>query len=129
MSVYDELERINNELNSRMLNRYSNDITDDVVFPEEIITEQIDELSASIKEPLERQMNAVESIAESAKTQSNLAVAQSETARRTSRIANLKSTLSVIFTAISMIGTLLANADGIIHNVQKILSHLNTLIH
>lgn len=41
-------------------------LPDDSIFSEEFLAEKMDELSNSLKEPLERQIKAVESIADSA---------------------------------------------------------------
>lgn len=56
------------------------DLPDDVIFPEEMISEQIDDLAKSIKKPLKRQMKAVEKIAQSSKTQADIALEKSKRA-------------------------------------------------
>lgn len=56
-----------------------------------------------------------------------LAIKQAGKAEKVSKIANFKSNISFILSSLSVIGVLLANADKIIHNVQKILSYLGLL--
>lgn len=67
------------------------------------------------------------SLAESAAVQANIAKEQADKASKTSLVAKIRANLSIIISAISLLATLLANADKIVHNVQKILSHLSML--
>ena len=88
MSIFDEIHQMNESLNSRS-DMDSYEIPDDAVFPSEIISERIGELEDSIKKPLDRQVEAIESIANSAKIQSDIAV-------KTSKKADVKGWISVI---------------------------------
>lgn len=89
MSIFDEINQMHESISSRMTDMDSYEIPEDAVFPSEIISEKIDELGDSIKKPLDRQVEAIESIANSAKVQSDIAV-------KTSKKADIKGWISVI---------------------------------
>ena len=89
MSISDELDRINNNLYDYAHDFYPDDIPDDAVFPDEVISEKIDDLKKTVSEPLNRQVKAIEKIADSAKTQADIAV-------NTSKKADIKGWISVI---------------------------------
>lgn len=89
MSIFDEINQMHESISSRMADMDSYEIPEDAVFPSEIISEKIDELGDSIKKPLDRQVEAIESIANSAKVQSDIAV-------KTSKKADIKGWISVI---------------------------------
>ncbi len=89
MSIFDEINQMHESISSRMADMDSYEIPEDAVFPSEIISKKIDELGDSIKKPLDRQVEAIESIANSAKVQSDIAV-------KTSKKADIKGWISVI---------------------------------
>lgn len=89
MSIFDEINQMHESISSRMTDMDSYEIPEAAVFPSEIISEKIDELGDSIKKPLDRQVEAIESIANSAKVQSDIAV-------KTSKKADIKGWISVI---------------------------------
>lgn len=64
---------------------------------------KIDKLSENLKEPLERQMNAVESIAESAKTQANLATEATDIAKQEAKTARHDAIFSKVISIIAII--------------------------
>ena len=80
-----------------------------------------DEFNTKLK-PLYDIADKTTSLAESASIRADLAKADS--ARKTSISAKFKANLSFILSVITAICSLLANADKIVHNVQKILSYL-----
>lgn len=106
------------------------------------------QMANDIKSPLEQQLESVESISDSAKKQADsaekqavsvsehvrimkeqldLEKAKSEKATKTSLTAKFRANTSVAISGIALLATLLANADKIVHNVVKILSHLGLL--
>ena len=82
-----------------------------------------DEFNTKIK-PLYDIADKTASLAESASIRANLAKEQADSAKKTSLSAKFKANLSFILSIITVICSLLANADKIVHNVQKILSYL-----
>lgn len=60
---------------------------EDAALSDELILEKLSELDSSIREPLERQIKALESIADSAKKRAELAAAQAENAEKEAKIA------------------------------------------
>lgn len=90
MSASDEIDRIHNDFYDHAQDYfYPDDIPDDAIFPDEIISEKIDDLKKTVSKPLKRQVKAIEKIADSAKTQADIAV-------RTSKKADIKGWISVI---------------------------------
>ena len=89
MSIFDEINQMHESISSRMTDMDSYEIPEDAVFPSEIISEKIDELGDSIKKPLDRQVEVIESIANSVKVQSDIGV-------KTSKKADIKGWISVI---------------------------------
>lgn len=99
----------------------------------QILEEQIEPLK-EIANSAKRQANSAEQQAESAKdiataskTQADLAVTQSQNASKTSTSAKIRANASFIISVLALLATLLANADKIVHNIEKILSHLGML--
>ena len=82
-----------------------------------------DEFNTKLK-PLYDIADKTTSLAESASIRADLAKEQADSARKTSISAKFKANLSFILSVITAICSLLANADKIVHNVQKILSYL-----
>lgn len=72
-------------------------------------------------------MESIKSIADSALNQANSAKLLAEKANEDSLKAKKKVNWSIIIAIISCMGTLIANADKIWQNIQKILSYLNML--
>lgn len=72
----------------------------------------------------EEQASSANEIAEAARIQACLAIDQSEKADKTARAAKVRSIISIILAALSLIVSLLANADKIVHNAKTILSCL-----
>ena len=95
MSVSDELDQINNSFYSYTHDFHPNDIPDDVVFPDEVISEKIDDLKETVSNPLNRQVKAIEEIADSAKAQADIAV-------KTSEKADIKGWIAVIVSVIGL---------------------------
>lgn len=85
-----------------------------------------DEFNANLQ-PLYDIADRTSSLAESASIQANLAKEQADHASETSISAKVRANLSIIISVITVISSLLANADTIVHNVQKILSYLGLL--
>lgn len=85
-----------------------------------------DEFNAKLH-PLYDIADRTSSLAESASIQANLAKEQADHASETSISAKVRANLSIIISVITVISSLLANADTIVHNVQKILSYLGLL--
>lgn len=81
--------------------------------------EQLEEIK-SIAESARQQAESLKEISQSAKR-------QADAATKVSKAANIKANISFILSSLSVIGVLLANADKIVHNVQKILSYLGLL--
>lgn len=75
----------------------------------------------------ERSANSLEKIAENAKIQADSAKILAEKAKEDSLKAKKRVNWSIFFTALSCIGTLIANSDKIYTNVLKILSHLGMI--
>ena len=73
------------------------------------------------------QAESIKSIADSASNQADSAKLLAEKANEDSFKAKKKVNWSIIIATISCIGTLIANADKIWQNIQKILSYLNML--
>ena len=82
-----------------------------------------DEFNTKLK-PLYDIADKTASLAESASIRADLAKEQADSASKTSLSAKFKANLSLIFSGVTVICSLLANADKIEHNVQKILSYL-----
>lgn len=82
-----------------------------------------DEFNTKLK-PLYDIADKTASLAESASIRADLAKEQADSASKTSLSAKFKANLSLIFSGVTVICSLLANADKIVHNVQKILSYL-----
>ncbi len=78
-------------------------------------------------EAIKRIADSAESQAKSSAVQAELAVKQADKAEQSSKTANIKANISFVLSSLSVMGVLLANADKIVHNVQKILSHLGFL--
>ena len=90
MNISDEPDQIQNDFHNHTHDYfYPDDIPDDSVFPDEVISEKIDDLKKTVSKPLRRQVKAIEKIADSAKTQADIAV-------RTSKKADIKGWISVI---------------------------------
>lgn len=96
-------------------------------------TEEL-ETFKSIANLMQQQLNSValqadstKSVADDAVTHAESAETQAVKADKTSKGANFKANISFIVSIISVIGVLLANADKIVHNLQRILSHLGML--
>lgn len=118
MSIFDEIHRMNESLNSRS-DMDSYEIPDDAVFPSEIISERIGELEDSIKKPLDRQVEAIESIANSAKIQSDIAV-------KTSKKADIKGWIAVFISFVGLFIEIILNSPEIssfILDVVKLLQN------
>lgn len=82
-----------------------------------------DEFNAQLK-PLYDIADRTSSLAESASVQASLAKERADNANKTSLSAKFRANLSIILSIITVAYGLLANADKIVHNVQKILSYL-----
>lgn len=99
----------------------------------QILEEQIKplkEIANSAKrqaDSAEQQADSAKDIAAASKTQADLAVAQAQEAKNTSLTAKLRANGSLIISGATLLITILANADKIIHNVEKILSYLGML--
>ncbi len=105
--------------------------------------QRTEELEAfkSIANSMQQQLSSISSqadstkaIADSADKQANsaaklaeLATQQSKEAKKASKGANFRSYLSIAIAVLSLMTSMLANADAIVHNIQKILSYLNML--
>ena len=90
--------------------------------------EQIEKLNQeSAFEDGESPMDYMKRIADSASNQADSAKLLAEKANEDSFKAKKKVNWSIIIATISCIGTLIANADKIWQNIQKILSYLNML--
>lgn len=97
MSISDELDRIHEDSYNHTHDYfYPADIPDDVIFPDEVISEKIDDLKKTVSKPLKRQVKAVEKIADSAKTQADIAV-------KTSKKADIKGWISVIIALLAFL--------------------------
>lgn len=97
MSISDELDRIHEDFYNHTHDYfYPDDIPDDVIFPDEVISEKIDDLKKTVSKPLKRQVKAVEKIADSAKTQADIAV-------KTSKKADIKGWISVIIALLAFL--------------------------
>lgn len=92
------------------------------------LREQINSLN-NIADSARNQADSAKSIATSAQQQAEIAVQQAQKANNTSLLAKIAANKSFILSLVSIGFTILINADKIVHNVQKILSYLNTLIH
>lgn len=75
-------------------------------------------------QPLYDIADRTSSLAESASVQAKLAKEQAEKAKKTSVTAIIRANISFIVSILAAIAGVLANADSIVHNVQKILSYL-----
>ena len=77
------------------------EIPDDAIFPSEIISEQIQELSKDISEPLKRQIAAIEKIAESSNIQADIAKQEAEDAKRDAKFSKITAVISIIISIIA----------------------------
>lgn len=103
MSASDEIDRIHNDFYDHAQNYfYPDDIPDDAIFPDEVISEKIDDLKKTVSKPLKRQVKAIEKIADSAKTQADLAV-------HTSKKADIKGWIAVIVSVIGLTIEIIVN--------------------
>ena len=97
MSVSDKLDRIHNDFRNHAQDYfYPDDIPDDAIFSDEVISEKIDDLKKTVSKPLKRQVKAIEKIADSAKTQADIAV-------KTSKKADIKGWISVIIALLAFL--------------------------
>lgn len=109
MGISDEIERIHKELDESMYNQHISEIPDDAVFPDEIICERIDELSETLKDPLDRQIDAIESIADSAK--------------KTANKADIKGWIAIIISAIALFFEFAVNHAEIISFIKSLFNN------
>ena len=79
------------------------EIPDDAMFQSEIISEQIQELSKDISEPLKRQITAIEKIAEASNIQADIAKQEAEDAKRNARFSKIIAIISVIISIIAVL--------------------------
>lgn len=111
MSISDEIERIHN----KQLHNYSHDphesayLDDDIYFPENMICEQIENSTKSIQEPFERQIKAVESIADSAK--------------KTANKADIKGWIAIIISGLALFFEFAINHAEIIDFVKSLFNN------
>lgn len=80
---------------------------DDIYFPEDIVCEQIENSTKSIQEPLERQIEAIKSIADSAAKQSKIAEENSKSSTRFSRISIVLSVIAIIVSIAAIVTPIL----------------------
>lgn len=116
MSVFDKLEQINKEHNDFLRSRQNYEIPEDDVFSDEIISEKIDDLKTTIAKPLKRHVKAIEKIADSAKTQSDIAV-------KTSKKADIKGWFAVIISAIALFIEFVVNYSEIISFLKSLFNY------
>lgn len=90
-------------------------LPDDTIFPEEVISEQIDELGKSIKKPLKRQMKAVEKIAQSSKTQADIAL-------KKSKRADIKGWLAIGISAAALLIEVIVNRIEILAFLKSLFN-------
>lgn len=93
------------------------DIPDDIVFPEELISEELEDLKKSLEEPIQRQVQAVEKIADSAKL-------QADTAYKVSNKADIKGWIAIIISVVGILIELSSNYQSVISFVNNIISEL-----
>ena len=98
------------------------------------INRHLDSKFTRLSENMDRQISAIEDIAQSAQKQAissetlaTLAKSQADKAMDKSLSAVLRSNKAFIISVIGVLISLFANADKLIHNVQKILSYLSSL--
>lgn len=109
MSAFDEITRIHKDLEETIHKQHSVKFPDDTVFADEIISEAIDELSNSLKAPLERQIDAIESIADSAK--------------KTANKADIKGWIAIIISSIALFFEFAINHAEILNFVKSLFNH------
>ncbi|MGN1206176.1 MAG: hypothetical protein ACI4SQ_04220 [Eubacterium sp.] len=109
MSAFDEITRIHKDLEETIRKQYSAKFPDGAVFADEIISETIDELSNSLKAPLERQIDAIESIADSAK--------------KTANKADVKGWIAIIISSIALFFEFAVNHTEILDFVKSLFNH------
>ena len=76
---------------------------EDAALSDELILEKLSELDSSIREPLERQIKALESIADSAKKRAELAAAQAENAEKEAKIARRDARFAKVVSVLAII--------------------------
>ena len=114
MSVSDKLDRIHNDFRNHAQDYfYPDDIPDDAIFSDEVISEKIDDLKKTVSKPLKRQVKAIEKIADSAKTQADIAV-------HTSKKAGIKGWIAVIVSVIGLTIEIIVNFS----EISTFISHL-----
>ncbi len=86
---FDKIKQIHRDFDDSMYTLGISELPDDAVFPEEIISEKIDNLSETIKEPLDRQIAAVESLADSALKTASASKHLANTSQLTADSANV----------------------------------------
>lgn len=98
------------------------------------INRHLDSKFTGLSENMDRQISAIEDIAQSAQKQAissetlaTLAKSQADKAMDKSLSAVLRSNKAFIISVIGVLISLFANADRLVHNVQKILSYLSSL--
>ncbi|WP_312427111.1 hypothetical protein [Lacrimispora sp.] len=99
------------------------------------INRHLDSKFTGLSENMDRQISAIEDIAQSAQKQAissetlaTLAKSQADKAMDKSLSAVLRSNKAFIISVIGVLISLFANADKLVHNVQKILSYLSSLL-
>lgn len=93
------------------------DIPDDVVFPEELISEELEDLKKSLEEPIKRQVQAIEKIADYAKL-------QADTAYKVSNKADIKGWIAIIISLTGLLIELASNYQSVISFANKVISEL-----
>lgn len=106
-----------------------------IEYENSILKEQTEDISERVSEKLERQIAAIENIANfaseiasSAKEQAESAKTIAEKADTKSTSADKKSNKSFWVSVLALIATLAINADRIWHNLQSLLSYLHRLL-
>ena len=103
MKKIDKTESRSMPKSPRYIRHKDFEIPDDVVFPDEITSKQIDNLEKTTKKSLKRQIKALESIADSAKKRAELAAAQAENAEKEAKIARRDARFAKVVSVLAII--------------------------
>lgn len=117
MSISNEIDRIHNDFYTHAHNHfYPDTIPDDAIFPDEVISEKIDNLKTEVSKPLEQQVKAMEKIADSAEIQANIAF-------KTSKKADIKGWIAVIISAIALLFEFAVNHTEITSFLKSLFNY------
>lgn len=103
MKKIDKIQSRSFENLSPQIYQKDYEFPEDAALSDELILEKLSELDSSIREPLERQIKALESIADSAKKRAELAAAQAENAEKEAKIARRDARFAKVVSVLAII--------------------------